>query len=354
LRDASAAELRIEIFPFRVEDELVLRHALQAEPSDANAATLLAELLYSRSRRAEAIELWRGAVQASPKNFSALRDLGMALLVEGRRDEGLALLTRASEARPEHLATTMLLALTQSRAGNAEAARQAFRRTLSREPGKDVLYERLAGVEAQMGNYTEALDLLLKRTFDPTHQTYSLLHLYRALRLVLAQQVAVSGDVRRGLEHVRAAAQPPSSLGIDDFATVRSSRLLFFEALLHQSAGDGAAAARAWKAAADTPDDDIESEGLFRAIALAKTGDTVQAEEWFRTFPAVNAQRKEDSSANVRLHALVVGGLYSAYLGNDREAAEEFRRALEVDPLYLYARQTLAWLEAGLLKGLRR
>ena len=153
--------------------------------------------------------------------------------------------------------------------------------------------------------------------------------------------------------HVHSAAQPPSSLGVDDYATVRSSRLLIFEALLQQAAGNTRDAEAAWKAAAATSDDDVESEGLFRALALVKIGERQKAAGFFDDFAAVNDQRKTDGAVNLRTHAYYISGIYAAFKGDDVEAAGNFRRALEIDESFLYARQALAWLEAGLLKGLR-
>jgi tetratricopeptide (TPR) repeat protein len=353
LAEARRQEMRLEIFPFRYEDVKVLQYALEADPGNANAAVLLGDLLYSRERHAEAIVHWRKALESDPKHFLTLRDLGMALLVGGERKEGLETLTRASMARPDHLATTMLLTNINARLGNADAARQALQRALEKEPGKDALFEKLASVEAQLGNPSRALELMTSHTFEATHQTYSLLHLYRAVRMMMAMDAYKNNRPQDALAHMRAAASPPASLGIDDFATVSSARLLTFEALLHQAAGNSKEAQAAWQAAAATRDDEYEGEGLFRAIALQKTGQAQPAADWLRRFPAVNDQRKTDNSIELRIQANFLGGIFAAFEGNEAEAADSLRRSLEIDQSFLYARQALAWLDAGLLKGLK-
>jgi tetratricopeptide (TPR) repeat protein len=351
---ARRQDLQLEIYPFRFEDVDVLNSAVKADSADANAMVLLGDLLYSQERRDEAVALWRRAVAAEPKNFSALRDLGMALLVNGSREDGLKMLNRASELRPEHLGTTVVIANVNAAMGNPEAARSAFRRSLDRNPGSDALYERLAVLEAQTGNPGRALELMTGRTFNPTHQSYSLLHLYRAVRLTLALQAFDGGkNLRAALDHVHAAAQPPASLGVDDFASVKSSRLLTFEALLAQAAGDKNAAKTAWEAAAATSDDDVETEGIFRAIALQKTGRAQEATAFFHEYDLVNPLRIADGNPALRVHAIYIAGIHAAFRGDDAGAARDFRRALEVDPSFLYARQALAWLDAGLLKGLQ-
>jgi len=346
-------ELQLDIYPFRFEDVKILKHALSVEPADSNAAVLLGDLLYSRGRHSEAIGIWRQILGHNPGYFFALRDLGMALLLKGERLEGLDLLTRASLVRPEHLATIMLVTDINARMGNADAARKALQRALEKDPKRDQWVEKLASVEAQLGNHSRALELLTTHTFDPTHQTYSLLHLYRGIRLMLALDAHRNKNFPEALSHIRAAAQPPASLGIDDFATVKSSRLWMFEALLQHAAGNAQEARVAWQAAADTRDDDIESEGLFRAIALLKIGQEQKGREWLTNFTAVNDQRKKDNAIDLRIHARSLSGFYAAFKGDDGQAAESFRQALEIDQSYLYARQALAWLEAGLLKGMR-
>jgi len=353
VEEARRQTLELTIFPFRFEDVKVLECALEIEPADANAAALLGDLLYSRDRHGEAITTWRMAVAADPGNFFALRDLGMAMLIKGEKEEGLDLLTRASRARPDHMATTSLVASINARLGNAAAAREAFQRALDADPESDALIERLASVEVQLGNDDKALELLTAHTFEATHQSYTLLHLYRAIQLMQALHAYRQSDIAGALSHAHLAAKPPSSLGVDDYATASSSRLLVFEALLRQAAGDSAGADAAWKAAAATGDDDVDSEGLFRAIALVKIGARQTAAAFFTDFAAVNDQRKTDSDVNLRRHAYYISGIYAAFKGDDNGAATDFRRALEIDESFLYARQALAWLDTGLLRGLR-
>ena len=351
---ARQEDLRLEIYPFRAEDVKVLKTAADIEPKDANARVLLGDLFYSRDRREDASELWRAATQADPRNFSALRNLGLATLVSGKQEEGLALLTRASQARPDHLATTLLVANVNARLGHTEAARDAFRNALKLQPNSDQVVQKLASLEAQMGNYSRALEIIDTHKFQATHLSYSLLHLYRGIELVLALEAARKSQFSEALADVGSATKPPSSLGVDDFSAVKSSRLLMYEALLHQAAGESAAAKAAWQAAAKTLDDDIEGEGLFRAIGLFKGGQVQKAEDWFKEFAIVNEQRKTDNAVNLRLHAYDLAGVYAAMRGDDALARENFRKALEIDQSYLYARQSLAWLSAGMLKGLRQ
>jgi Tfp pilus assembly protein PilF len=350
---ARQEDLKLVIFPFRAEDVKVLRTAMRLEPNDANAASLLGDLLYSRNRQEEATELWAAALQADPHNFSVLRDLGMAKLAADKQEEGLGLLTRASEAHPDHLDTTLLVANVSASLGHTEQARKAFERFLQLQPNSDQVLQKLASLEAQLGNDARALEIMNSHKFQATHLSYSLLHLYRGVRLMLALQAARNSQFADALADVAAATGPPSSLGVDDFASLKSSRLLMYDALLQQAAGNSAAAQTDWQAAAKTLDDDIEGEGLFRAIGLYKTGQVQKAEDWFKEFAVVNEQRKTDGAINIRLHAYDLAGIHAALRGDDAVARENFQKALETDQSYLYARQSMAWLDAGMLKGLK-
>ncbi len=348
--DARRQTLALEIFPFRRETIRALARILDIEPKDANAACLLGEILYSRARRDEAIVAWRSAVASDPSHFSALRDLGLALLEAGRMEEALTLLKRAAEERPELPSNTILVARLQTQAGNTGASRETLERALKRRPENDRLIEYLAAVEVQGGNPRRALELLTQHTFEPKHQSYSLLHLWQVAQL-MASATASKGVA---MEHLRAAQRPPSTLGVDDFATLRSARLLVFEALLHQSAGDQESAARAWRAVAHTADETSGEEGLFHALALHKIGETARADAWLKNFLIVNERRRISGGATSRAQANYLAGVYAAFhsgpgqSGPD-QAREYFRQSLELDRTSLWTRQALAWLDAGLL-----
>ncbi|MBS1812311.1 MAG: DUF5107 domain-containing protein [Acidobacteria bacterium] len=343
IETARKQALELEIFPFRRETMRVLHRVLALAPSDANAACLLGELLYSRARQSEAIPLWHAAIAANPQHFSALRDLGLALLEIGQAKEALPLLTRAAEQRPELLSHTILVAQLQAKAGNTNAARQIIERALKTKPQNDRLIETMALIEAQSGHVQRTLALLAQHTFEPQHQSYSLLHLWQAANLLAS--VGKSKD--EAIRLARAAQTPPASLGVDDFATLRSARLLVFEALLQQ----GDEAAQTWKAAAATSHEGFNDEGLFRAIALHKSGATARAEEWFTNFLTVNERNKNSGRLSAQAHYLA--GIYAAFRGQSEQARAEFRQSLELDRTLLWSQQALAWMDAGLLGMLK-
>ena len=350
---ARRQRLELEIFPFRRETLRVLQRIRELEPRDANAACLLGEILYSRARGDEAMTAWRAAIASDPRHFSALRDLGMALLEAGHSNEALTLLVRAAEQRPDLLSNTILVARLQAQAGDTSAARQTLERALKHQPRHDRLLESLAALEAQSGNHQRALELLGRHTFEPQHQSYALLHVWQAAQLMASAAAGQTGHAA-AIAHARAARQPPATLGMDDFATLRSARLLVFEALLHQAAGASEAARQAWQAAAETAPEGVGAEALFRNIALDKIGETARAEAWFRNFLSANARGQTSSLAAARAEAYYLAGIYAAFRAEPEAARVRFRRCLEIDQSFLWALQALAWLDAGLLSQLAR
>ena len=68
----------------------------------------------------------------------------------------------------------------------------------------------------------------------------------------------------------------------------------------------------------------------------------------------MNEQRKTDSAVDLRLHAYDLAGIYAALRGNNKLAADNLHKALEIDQSYLYARRSLTWLEAGMFSELRK
>lgn len=338
--------LALEIFPFRRETMRVLKRVLEIEPKDANAACLLGELLYSRARQSEALPLWRAAIAADSQHFSALRDLGLAMLESGQTEEALTLMTRAAEQRPELLSHTLLVAQLQAKAGNTSAARQMIERALKTRSENDRLIEALALIETQTGNAQRALTLLAGHTFEPQHQSYALLHLWQAANLLAS--VGKSKD--EAIKLARAAQKTPANLGVDDFATLRSARLLVFEALLQQ----GDEAAQTWQAAAATTHEGFNEEGLFRAIALHQSGATARAEEWFRNFLTVNELNEQSPRNETRALAFYLAGIYAAWQGKRAVAAQNFRQSLALDHSALWTQQALEWENAGLWQARAR
>jgi tetratricopeptide (TPR) repeat protein len=196
------------------------------------------------------------------------------------------------------------------------------------------------------------LERLKTHQFGPRHQSYSLLRLYQSVQLLKAYQLASSGSYEPALRHLAEAENTPINLGIDDFVTLKSSRLLLFEALVHRAAGSTGEMEAAWKEAIETVDHDYNGQGLFRAIALASMGRSEEAENWFERSEMVNRQRQKDNTARVRTEAFYLAGIYSVFRGDEEAGRGHFEKSMRADEGNLFARHAQLWLDAGLFEGI--
>jgi tetratricopeptide (TPR) repeat protein len=352
VEQATKQNLRIEIFPFRHETVPVLKTALSLRPDDANAAFLLGALLYSRTDRATARDLWESGIEHNPEHFASLQHLGWALVEEGRVDQALPFLERAAQAQPGDLGTATGIARLYARQGEMESALQVVNGALKEAPQNDQLIELQVKLTALTDDYDEALRILSTHQFGARHQSYSLLHLYQAAHLLKAFQFAGETSFEQALSQIKKAGEPPSSLGVDDFAALSSSRLLFFEALTHALNSDTASSRDAWHRASLTVDQDYDGEGLFRAIGLFMSGEKDKAETWFSEFEEVNRLRKKDHDTSVKVLAYYLSGIYSIFRGRLPEGRQELQVAVQTDESDLFARHALLWMDNDLFRGL--
>jgi tetratricopeptide (TPR) repeat protein len=325
---------------------------MELDPNDANAASLLGDLLYARSRQEEGIQLWEQAIASDAEHYQSLRNLGWAWLERGEVERALPVLEQAADIRPDDLEIINGVTRLYTRLGRGDDAVRVVRVALGKRPENDQLVELMAEARAFNGQYDEALELLTEHQFGPRHQSYSLLRLYQAVELLKVYELTKTGNFEKALDHLRASQNTPANLGVDTFVALKSSRLLFFEALVHQQSGEQQKAREAWKEAVDTVDHDYNGEGLFRAIAMVHTGEPKEAEEWFHMFEVVNPQRRKDNSVRVKTEAFYLAGIYSVFRGDKAKAQEYLDEAIQADESNLFARHALLWLEAGLFEGI--
>lgn len=90
------------VFPYRIESERVLRHAIEADPSSAMGHYLLGNLLYDR-RPDEAISAWEKAAAIDPELTMVRRNLAFAAFNHrNQADNAIDLLRGAILETPDH------------------------------------------------------------------------------------------------------------------------------------------------------------------------------------------------------------------------------------------------------------
>ncbi|MFN8518118.1 MAG: DUF5107 domain-containing protein [Chloroflexota bacterium] len=165
-----ARDLGIErCFPGRPEEVVVLRSAMDADPSDPHAPYLLGLLLYDRRRYPEAIALWRTSARLDPAFPTVHRNLGLAAHnVEHRPARALAAYRRAFRLDPTDARVLYELDQLRKRLGHAPTARlAALRRHRSVVERRDDLSVELVTLLNEVGRHAEARAVVLGRRFHP-------------------------------------------------------------------------------------------------------------------------------------------------------------------------------------------
>ena len=268
--DARRADARYALAS-RLEDVAALEAAIQADPTDAVAGSLLGSWLYDRRRYDEAIAAWRhAAAEASAPLTRAVvqRNLGVAAY-NVLRDSGEAARHYASARAAAPADAKLLFEADQlaARIGVPESARLAeleSDRALVSE--RDDLTVVLANLLTNAGRSDEAVELLSSRRFQPWEGGEGVvLAAWEAAQAGVAEAALSAGDPAAAVAALRSAIDSPEHLGEARHPLANIADLLLRLGDARHAAGDVAGAEDAWMLAA-------HSVGDFRGMSTHEHG----------------------------------------------------------------------------------
>ena len=194
----------------------ILQRAIAVKPDSGSAHYLLGNFLYDRRRHQEAIHHWREAARLRPDFPTVWRNLGIALFnVLHDTTEARAAFDRAAALAPSD--GRILYERDQLWKKLGERPERRLQELDLHGPivaARDDLSIERATLLNQLGRPAEALDILLRRQFQPWEGGEGLvLAQYVRARLLLGRAALAQGTAKEALAHFKAALQVPRNLG---------------------------------------------------------------------------------------------------------------------------------------------
>jgi len=308
----AAAESPDYCFPARLEEILILKSAIQANPKDARAPYYLGNLLYDRRRHAEAIQSWERSAKLGPAFSVVWRNLGIGWFNVSRQPaKAKAAYDQAFKANPADARLLFERDQLWKRLGEKPQARL---RELEKFPEltarRDDLCVELCALCNQVGRHQEALALVSSRKFQPWEGGEGgPLGQWVRSHLALGQLALRRGEADEARGHFAAALTAPHNLGEARHLLANQSDIHYWLGAALSALGDKKAARDHWRAAAEFKGDFQEMSvrsfselTFYSARAWEKLGQQAKAKQLFRDLQAC-AQRLEKSEAKVEYFA---------------------------------------------------
>ncbi len=218
------------VFPNRAESFEVLKHALSANPDDANAHALLGSLYMSAGKEDAAMSEWDAARELNPAIPALLRNMGYTVLYEKQPPErAIRLFVAGTEFDAQNAEVYLGLELALREAGRSPEERVV---ALKKFPGPNppaTLIFQLARSLADAGRYEEAEKELATRFIPLEEGGASQLDVYLEIKLEQSRALAAKhhcDESRALLQHLGSEALPQLSITKDAMAlALQSPRL---------------------------------------------------------------------------------------------------------------------------------
>lgn len=293
------------LFPNRLAEILALQEAVERDPTDAAARTLLGYVLYDRRRYEEAMAQWEASVQLDPDQAVVWRCLGLGEAnVRGNLERAEACFDRAVEVRPDDARLVYERdQLAKRRGVDPQTRRDWLASRASLVAQRDDLTLEMASLEAQLGEPERGLALIQDRQFAPWEGgegvalgVHARLHQLRARR---------AGDPHERVTELRQALDAPENLAEARHLLANASELWVALGDALTEAGEADEARRWYTRAADFQGDfqamavqTFSEQTLPRAVALQRLGRDEEAEALLAAL-AVYAEDLEQRPATI-------------------------------------------------------
>jgi tetratricopeptide (TPR) repeat protein len=347
-------------FPSRLEEILVLEWALTKASSRWVPAYLLGTLLYDRKRYDEAIRNWEDAAGGKPSFATVHRNLGIAYFnVRRDADRALSSFEAAFAANPHDARVLYERDQLWKRTGRPTELRLGeLLRFPSLVEARDDLSVEIATLLNQVGRAEEALEVLLRRRFQPWEGGEGLvLGQYVRARLLLGRRALDHSDFAQARKEFLAALKPPENLSEAKHLLANQSDIHYWIAEAFHRDGHTEEAHGWWMRAAQQNGDfqqmsvrDISDMTFWTGLALRRLGRQAEAVslfqrifdharelehckpriDYFATSLPAMLLFNEDLARRNRIEALFLRAQASAGLGRT-DAADLLRSLLSLD-----------------------
>jgi tetratricopeptide (TPR) repeat protein len=364
-------------FPNRLQEFIVLQHAVAQDPGDYRAHYYIGNWLYDRGRREEAIEHWRRAAELDSGYSAVWRNLGIALFnVLGDIRGARTAFEKALAAGPNDARILYERDQLWKRIGVDAKTRIA---ELERRPElvqtRDDLTIEVAAVYNQTAQPERAAVLLAQRRFQPwAGGEGSVLAQYVRTKLALGREALMSGHTARAKSLFQQGLEPPENLGEAWHLLANRSNIYYFLGEACDAAGEHSAAEEWWRKAAESSGDfqnmsvrPYSEMTYYSALALIRLNRKGEARDLLRSLVGYarmlrNTPAKidyfatslpamllfnDDLQRRNQVTSLFLEAQASAGLGFRRRSARVLKRVLEMAPNHAAA----ADLESELLLG---
>lgn len=323
------------------------RTALELQPGNPSAQTLLASALLQQGDTDAALGLLTTAVDTAPDYYPARNVLGRAYAAAGRADEAIEQLQEAVRLQPEDSGSRALLANLLLQERRLDAAADHAAELVRRHPEQGPVHTLLGTVELHRERYTEALaayESALELSPDSTLARYG-------------RAASLSG-LDRGEEAIPILARL-----VDEDPSSGDALVLLAELLSDKGVEERLDAIRFYRSALELQP---ESQRIVRGLAdlyldlgldvrgielIGASGDPSDPELQMALGRMLERENQYEQARDAYLLALEAGagaeahyrlGITLANLADLEGAEAEFREAVEID-----RRHPAAWRELG-------
>lgn len=303
-----AAEMPVDYcFPNRLEEVIVLKTAIEANPEDSHAHYYLGNFWYASRQYDHARKTWEKAIRLNPDNAVCHRNL--ALLYYNKANEKDLAQTHLEEAFSLDKKNARILMeldqLYKKRNIPVNTRLQLFEQHRELCNSRDDTYLELATLHNLLDDSEQALDLIESRKFHPWEGGEGKVPFqYVTAKTEIAKKCIIRGDYQDAIAHLKAAKIYPENLGEGKLFGTQENDIDYWLGIACEKLGDTSGAAEYFKKAAVGLSDpspatfynDQQPDKIFyQGLALLKLGKEREARERFEKLIAYGKEHKNDN-----------------------------------------------------------
>ena len=351
-----AAQLPVDyVFPHRLQTVEVLKTALKHNPSDGKAYYYLGNILYDK-QPALAMEYWEKAVSQNADLAVAFRNLGWGYYRHSNDvPKAIANYEKAiSLDKKVAIYFTELDELYELNNTPVETRLKLFAGNNDVVKNRDDAFMRQIEVLNLAGQPDKAVEYLEGVEFAYREGSSRVREIIIDAQLMLGMKYYDQKEFEKALDHFMKAQVPDEEAGSERFGN-RDMQVNYYIALAYEALGKKADADAHFKKVTDHTSGRISTMDYYKGLAYATTGEKNKAKEVFESMVA-EAGRQLQSQAtseagvifgereaeNVRSSRFyTMKGLGYKGLGNNKQASEDLKKAVELSQSNLWAKVEL-------------